>query len=211
MLFCRVFVALSFEESVSPVSRPHKLFSPGRYPNLWGPVLPRHQETPAGLLHLWYKTNRMQNADMVDWWLKKQKNKKKSLSFSPQCPGTSWKMWVEGQRIRSWSLTTRTVRTKGRESSRFSCMWQMSELRPHPLACRWMVHWPHLQASKRALYQLSGDHWQNTGYVQWSLWNTGWGCMYVSQRCLKAPCCCYLVSYLYFSSFFSEAASLIHF
>lgn len=80
MLFCRVFVALSFEESVSQVSRPHKLFSPGRYPNLWGPVLPRHQETPAGLLHLWYKTNRMQNADMVDWWLKKQK--KVTLIFS---------------------------------------------------------------------------------------------------------------------------------
>lgn len=147
-------------------------------------------------------------------WLvikKTKKQQKKSLSFSPQCPGTSWKMWAEGQRIRSWSLTTRTVRTKCRESSRFNCMWQMSELRPHPLACRWMVHWPHLQASKRALYQLSGDYWQNPGYVQWSLWNTGWGCMYVSQQCVKAPCCCYLVSYLYFSSFFSEAASLIHF
>lgn len=80
VLLCRVFVTLSFEESVSQVSRPHKLFSPGRYPNLWGPVLPRHQETPAGLLHLWYKTNHMQNADMVDWWLKKQKKTKKSHS-----------------------------------------------------------------------------------------------------------------------------------
>lgn len=144
------------------------------------------------------------------WLLIKKKKKKKWLLFSPQCPGTSWKMWVEGQRTRSWSLTTRMVRTKGRESSRFSCTWQMSELRPHPLACRWMVHWPHLQASKRALYQLSGDHWQNTGYVQWSLWNAGWGCMYISHNCLKATCCCYLVSYLYFSSFFSEAVSHLH-
>lgn len=81
------------------------------------------------------------------------------------------------------------VRTKGRESSRLSCLWQMSELRAHPLACRWMVHWPHLQASKRALYQLSGDHWQNTGYVQWSLWNTGWGCMCVSEHYLLVPWC----------------------
>lgn len=35
-----------------------------------------------------------------------------------------------------------------------------------PFTCRWMVHWPHLQASKCALYQLSGDHWKNMGYVQ---------------------------------------------
>lgn len=179
-----MFVAFSFEEGVSQVPRPHKLFSSSRYSNLWGPLFPRHQETPAGLLHLWYVTNKMLNAVLGDWWLEK-KSDKLCLQFH----GTSWKMWVEGQRIRSWSLTTHMVRTKSRESSRLSCVWQMSELRPHPLACRWMVHWPHLQASKCALYQLSGDHWQNTGYVQWSLWNTGWGCMYVSQQYERVQCC----------------------
>lgn len=53
----------------------------------------------------------------------------KSDKFSLQFHDTSWKMWVEGQQIRSWSLTTHMVRTKGRESSRLSCLWQMSELR----------------------------------------------------------------------------------
>lgn len=34
-----------------------------------------------------------------------------------------------------------------------------------PLTCRWMVYWPHLQATKCALHQLCGDDWKNFGYV----------------------------------------------
>lgn len=88
-LIYRVFVAFCIEEDVSQVSRPCKLFSFSRYSNLWGPLFPRHQEAPAGLLHLWYVANKMLNAVLVDWWLE---GKEKSDSFSLQFHGTSWKM-----------------------------------------------------------------------------------------------------------------------
>lgn len=97
--------------------------------------------------------------------------KKTQLSFSPQCRGIFWKMWVEDQQTLSWSQTSLTVRVRLREASGFCCMLQTltGVWAQTPLACRWMVHWPHLQASKRALNQLSGDHWKNIGYVHWCL------------------------------------------
>lgn len=60
----RVLVPFGFEESVPQMSWQDKLFSLGWHPDFWRPLLPRHQETPAGVLHMWCVMNRMPDADM---------------------------------------------------------------------------------------------------------------------------------------------------
>lgn len=68
-------VTFSFEEGITQVSWQSELLNTGQYTNLWGPLLSRHQETPAGILHLWYVMNRMLLlvSDMVNWKKKTQK------------------------------------------------------------------------------------------------------------------------------------------
>lgn len=54
-----MFVTFSFEEGITQVSWQSELLNTGQYANLWRSLLSWYQETPAGILHLWYVMNRM--------------------------------------------------------------------------------------------------------------------------------------------------------
>lgn len=175
----RVPVSLGSEESVTQVSWQSELLGVCWHSNLWGPVFPRHQETPAGVLHLWYVTSRPVLLCLLTCFVASCEK----LSLSSSVPRYLLEDVGRGSTdpfmISDYTHGESEAEAPPGFVAECGRVWQVSEPRP-PLACRWMVHWPHLQASKRVLNQLSGDHWKTIGYVHWCLGTSGRGCMSIS-------------------------------
>lgn len=153
-----MLVPFSFEESVPQMPWQDKLFSLGWHPDFWRPLLPRHQETPAGVLHMWCVMNQMPDADMVCMC-----ESRKQTFFLCLVP----RYLLEDVGRGSVDPFLISDYTHGEINPGNSSFWLLltGVWAQSPLTCRWMVYWPHLQATKCALYQLCGDDWKNIGYV----------------------------------------------
>lgn len=155
-----MLVPFGFEESVPQMSWQDQLLSPGWYPDLWRPLLPRHQETPAGVLHMWCVMNQMPDADVVHWVIRGEKKSSFVVCSVPR-------YLLEDVGRGSADPFLISDYTHGEIQPQNSHFWLLltGVWAQSPLTCRWMVYWPHLQATKCALHQLCGDDWKNVGYV----------------------------------------------